>query len=294
MDAWPGWLSAMLPGFRRSTIAAGHESLHVMESGPESGRPVVCLHGNPSWGFLYRKVAQSLGDEFRVVMPDLVGLGFSSKPPASAHTLDEHAGWVAESIEALDLRDAIFVGQDWGGAIGLLAFARISDRLSAQVILNTVVGPPREGFKATAFHRFAQMPFVAEAAFRFGGFPQNVMRLAQGDRASIRGRVARAYRYPLRRLRDRAGPLALARMVPDSATHPSIEPLRRSQAFFESFDGPIEMVWGDRDPVLGPSVCRWIAKLRPDANVTHTQAGHFLQEEVPDEIAAAVRRAASR
>ena len=293
MHPFPSWLSAMLPGVRRSMIEVGHATLHVMEMGPETAQPVVCLHGNPSWGFLYRKVAHELdgshlGGAFRVVMPDLVGLGFSTKPPASAHTLDEHARWIRGVIESLDLRDAIFVGQDWGGAIGLLAFAGCPDRLSAMVILNTVVGPPREGFRPTAFHRFAQMPFLAEAAFRFGGFPQNVMALAQGDRSSIRGEVARAYRYPLRRLRDRAGPLALARMVPDAANHPSIEPLQRSQAFFESFDGPIEIVWGDRDPVLGPSVRRWIHKLRPDANVTQSRAGHFLQEEVPAEIARAI------
>lgn len=290
MEPFPRWLARLLPGIRRSSVEVGRETLHVMETGDPGSRPVVCLHGNPSWGFLYRHVARALGEEYRVVMPDLVGLGFSTKPPASAHTLDEHARWIAGLIESLDLRDAIFVGQDWGGAIGLLAFARVPDRLGAMVILNTVVGPPREGFRPTAFHRFAQMPFVAEAAFRFAGFPQNAMRFAQGDRDTVVGAVARAYRYPLRRLRDRAGPLALARMVPDAATHPSIEPLTRAQAFFEAFEGPIEIVWGDRDPVLGPSVCRWIAKLRPDANVTHTQAGHFLQEEVPEEIASAIRR----
>lgn len=290
MRPFPRWLSAMLPGVRRSMIEVGRETLHVMEFGPADARPVVCVHGNPSWGFLYRKVARELGTDFRVVMPDLVGLGFSSKPPASAHTLDEHGRWLRGVIESLDLHDSIFIGQDWGGAIGLLAFEGAPERLGAMVILNTVVGPPREGFRPTAFHRFSQMPLLAEGVFRLGGFPQNIMAFAQGDRSSIRGSVARAYRYPLRRLRDRSAPLAMARMVPDSMTHPSIPHLQRSQEFFESFDGPIEIVWGDRDPVLGPSVCRWISKLKPNARVTHTQAGHFLQEEVPREVGEAVRR----
>jgi haloalkane dehalogenase len=77
-------------------------------------------------------------------------------------------------------------------------------------------------------------------------------------------------------------------MVPDSLTHPSIEPLGHCQRLVESFRGPAAIVWGDRDPVLG-RVRSWIEKLLPMAKVTKTQAGHFLQEEVPSEIAAAVR-----
>lgn len=76
--------------------------------------------------------------------------------------------------------------------------------------------------------------------------------------------------------------------VPDSFEHPSIAPLRRCQAFIEAFDGPSAIVWGDRDPVLG-RVRSWIEKLMPRARVTRTTAGHFLQEEVPREIADAIR-----
>ena len=159
------------------------------------------------------------------------------------------------------------------------------------VVLNTVVSPPRKGFKATAFHRFARMPVASDLAFRVLGFPQGALWAAQGDRSSIRGDVSRAYRFPLRGVRNNAAPLALARMVPDSFDHPSIEPLRRCQEFIETFDGPTSIVWGDKDPVLG-TVRGWVEKLMPHAHVTRTSAGHFLQEEVPDEIAAAVLRVA--
>jgi cis-3-alkyl-4-acyloxetan-2-one decarboxylase len=289
----PNWIAAMLPaGIERSMVDVGGCRMHVMQLG--AGRPVLMLHGNPSWGFLYREVAARLaGEPLRLVIPDLVGLGLSDRVPAGAHTLDAHGRWIGALVDALDLRGLIFVGQDWGGPIGLRALADRPDRLAGLVILNTVVGPPRPGFRATAFHRFARLPLVSELAFRLAGFPQNAMALAQGDRASIRGDVARAYRYPLRGLRRNAAPLALARMVPDSPDHPSIPALQRCQEVIEGFAGPAAIVWGDRDPVLG-RVRTWIEKLLPDAPVTRTGAGHFLQEEVPDEIAAAVRDVAQR
>ena len=123
------------------------------------------------------------------------------------------------------------------------------------------------------------------------GFPANAMHFAQGDRASICGDVARAYRWPLRHLGDRVAPLALARMVPDGDAHPSIPALRRCLDFVDGFGGPIAVVWGDRDPVLG-RVRSFVERRLPQARVTRTRAGHFLQEEVPDELAAAVRAVA--
>lgn len=282
----------MLPFERYSMLADGH-ALHVMESG--QGRPVVLVHGNPTWGFLYRKVAAELrGTPLRLVMPDLVGLGLSDKPRSPrAHTLENHIRWLGALLDTLRLDDVILVVQDWGGPIGLGAFAERDSRLAGLVILNTVVGPPRPGFRATAFHRFARAPLLSDLAFRGLGFPQAALHLAQGDKQSIRGEVARAYRWPLRHVVDRVAPLALARMVPDSMHHPSIPPLARCQALVERFEGPTELVWGDRDPVLG-RVRRHIETLLPNATVTRTEAGHFLQEEVPREIASAIERVAAQ
>lgn len=287
----PGWLAEMVP-FRRFRVDVGGRRMHVMCSG--RGRPVLALHGNPTWGVLYRGIATALaGESLRLVMPDLVGLGFSDKPEdADVHTLEDHGRWVARLAERLELEDAILVLHDWGGPIGLAAAAERPRLLGGLVVLNTVVGPPKRGFSPTAFHRFARLPVVSTLAFRLLGFPQRFLHLAQSDPTSIRGRVARAYRYPLRGWSRRVAPLALARMVPDSLDHPSIEPLRRCQQVVEAFDGPAAIVWGDADPILG-KVRSWVEKLLPRASVTRTEAGHFLQEEVPAEIAAAIRRVAA-
>ncbi|MBX7098679.1 MAG: alpha/beta fold hydrolase [Myxococcaceae bacterium] len=285
----PDWLAAELP-FSRYTVRAAGRTVHVMEQG--EGVPVLLVHGNPTWGFLWRKVARALaGARLRLVMPDLVGLGLSEHPGADFHTLENHGQVLAALIEGLGLDAPVFVCQDWGGAIGGLGLSLAGVMPRAVVAMNTVLGPPREGFRPTAFHRFARMPVVSDLAFRALSYPQRALHLAQGDRGSIRGATAKAYRWPLSFAKGNAAPLALARMVPDSLEHPSIAPLKACEAFLLRHPGPQEVVWGDRDPVLGRAFKRLHATL-PRANVTHTQAGHFLQEEVPDDIAAAIRRAA--
>jgi pimeloyl-ACP methyl ester carboxylesterase len=288
----PPWLDAELP-FERYMIDVGGRCMHVMEAG--RGRPVVMLHGNPSWGYLYRHVAKTLDlTRFRVIMPDLIGFGLSDKPrDAKVHTLENHIGWFGSLLERLDIRDAIFVGQDWGGPIGFAALHDNPGRAAGLVVLNTAISPPRRGSKPTAFHRFSALPVVSDIAFRLLQLPQTLMTLAQGDKKSIRGQTAKAYRWALRDLRTNVGVLALARMVPRSQRHPSIPAMQRSHDLISGFKGPAAIVWGDRDPVLG-SVRRWVQKQLPHASVRRTQAGHFLQEEVPDVIAEAIVEVASQ
>jgi len=288
----PGWLEKLLP-FRRYRVQVGGYAMHVMEQG--EGLPVLLLHGNPTWGFLYRKVAQALASErLRLVMPDLVGLGLSDHPADEAvHTLDFHARQLGGLVDALGLDRFVFVGQDWGGPIGACVCAERAERVRGAVILNTVLGPPKPGFKATPFHRFARLPVVSTLAFRALLFPARGMGFAQGDRHTVDGDVGRAYRWVLRDRFTNGAPLAMARMVPDTLTHPSIPRLEQAQRWAQDYRGPAEIVWGERDPVLG-RVRRRIEALLPHAKVTTTAAGHFLQEEVPKEIAAAIRGVAAQ
>ena len=291
----PTWLARMFPdGMRRRMVDADGVNVHVAEWG--EGRPVLMLHGNPSWGFLYRKVVAELlvasGEPVRLVVPDLVGLGLSDKPrDASLHTLVNHARWIGNMIDRLELDDFVWVGQDWGGPIGLAALEHRLDRVRAMVLLNTVISPPRSGYKPTAFHRFARLPVISDLAFRGLGLAEALMMLAQGDRTSILGRAWLGYQWPLRHLADRVAPLALARMVPDSFEHPSIATLERCAETIQRFRGPVAVVWGLDDPVL-VSVLSHIERTLPHASITRTRAGHFLQEEVPAEIAEGIVHAA--
>ncbi|HSD87406.1 MAG TPA: alpha/beta fold hydrolase [Kofleriaceae bacterium] len=290
----PAWVEAQMPdGTRHQLVDVDGERMHVAEWGPAQGRTVVLVHGNPTWSFLWRKVVTAIrarpgGDALRLVAPDLVGLGLSSRPRADQHTLAHHAGWLGRALDQIAPGPLVLAGQDWGGAIGLCALATRRDRLRGIVLGNTAVSPPRAGFKATLFHRLSQMPVVSTVLFRELGFPLGVLHMSQSDRSSIRGDVARAYRWPLAKRGDRAAPLALARMVPDSLQHPSIDMLKISDELYRTAQVPISIVWGTKDPVLG-RVIHHLERLRPDAKVVRTdRAGHFLQEEVPELLADAV------
>ena len=126
----PDWLARMLPRVERSLVEIGGVRLHVMEAGPADGIPVVMLHGNPTWGFLWRKVVARL-EGARVILPDLLGLGLSDHPRDPAvHTLERHARLVGGLVDALAPGKLVFVGHDWGGPIGLRALADRPDRLA--------------------------------------------------------------------------------------------------------------------------------------------------------------------
>lgn len=267
--------------------------IHFVDEGDRDAPVVVMLHGNPTWSFLWRKVAAAL-PRYRCVAPDLLGLGLSSVLPTLAdHTLDRHADALVELLDALALPRYVLVGQDWGGPMVTAIGARRPEQVAGVVLANTSVILPKRP-RGTAFHRFARMPVISDLVFRGLGFPQGMLWTVQGDRRSLlRGKAAAAYRWPLRGHQDRIAPLALARMVPDGPNHPSVAPLRRGQAWLEGFTGPMALVWGTRDPILGRALRRH-EQAFPRAPVTTTTAGHFLQEEVPQALAAAIEDVVAR
>ncbi len=284
--ALPSWLEEELP-FNRRVFSDGDHGIHFIDEG--SGPPILLLHGNPTWSFLWRKVIRILAREnVRIIAPDLVGLGLSDKPrDPRVHTLDFHAGRISALVAALDLRDITIAGQDWGGPIIAVMAARNRQRVRGAVFANTAIRVPRRPPRVTAFHRFSHLPLVSDLVFRVFNLPVPVLHLVQGDRSSIGPAERRAYRYPLRAFKDRVAPLALARLVPTSLDSPTLRTLQEAEDWARSFSGPVRLVWGMRDPILGRSI-NGIKKLFPDAEVAETDAGHFLQEEVPEELAAAV------
>ena len=262
--------------------------IHVMEAG--EGYPVYLQHGNPTSGFLYRKVAAELPrDTFRVIMPTMVGLGFSSKVPASMHTLENHIRWMNAALKQINPGGLIYVGQDWGGPVGMGALARSPELLQGVVAMNTAFNAPTEKMDLSTMHATVKTPIVGEMIIEvFGSIFDNLPQV-QGDPASLPPDVINLYRQPVADSGNSKAPLALMRMVTDGPDHPSAQQMREIEAYVRRLDMPAEIVWGMKDPILGNVLPRMKANF-PNANVTETQAGHFLQEEVPDEIAAAVMR----
>ncbi len=287
-----------LPDYAAKALPADHKSylvevepgikIHVLEAG--SGVPVYLQHGNPTNGLLYRKIWRELPtDQMRLIMPTMVGLGFSTKVPASQHTLDNHIRWMSTALRQLGLDGVVYVGQDWGGAVGLGALMRSPELLKGMVILNTGWTAPKEKFELSRPHAIAATPILGEVLLENVVSVFDRLHETQGDPASFPPEVAALYARPVRDSGNRKAPLALMRMVPTGPEHPTSKPMADIERYARTLNIPTEIVWGMRDPILARALPTMKA-MYPQARVTETQAGHFLQEEVPTEIAAAIQR----
>ncbi len=262
--------------------------VHILEVG--HGYPVFMQHGNPTSGFLYRRVVEHLPlDRVRVIMPTLVGLGFSSKIPVSMHTVENHNRWINKALRQLDLKQVIYVGQDWGGIVGVGALALSPGMVKGIVIMNTAIYVTEVKTRLSRVHDVMKTPVVGEFLANVLGLVFKGLHRPQHDPASIPPAVRDLYARPVRDSGNNKAPLAMMRMVPDGPDHPSTPVMRQLVPYVRGLDVPVEIVWGMNDPILGRSLPAMIANF-PRARVTETPAGHFLQEEVPDVIAAAVLR----
>jgi haloalkane dehalogenase len=262
--------------------------VHMLEVG--EGYPLFMLHGNPTSGFLYRKVAEHLPlDRVRVIMPTLVGLGFSSKVPVSMHTAANHNRWINAALKPLALEEVIYVGQDWGGPVGIGALALSPGMVKGIVIMNTAIRVTEVKTRLSKVHDLMKTPIIGE----FLGNVRNAifrgLHRPQHDPASMPQPVKDLYARPVRESGNHKAPLAMMRMVPDGPDHPSTPVMRELVPYVRGLDVPVEIVWGINDPILGNAVPAMLENF-PNARVTETPAGHFLQEEVPEVIAAAVLR----
>ncbi len=265
-------------------------NVHVLEVG--SGYPVYLQHGAPTSGFLYRKIAELLPpDQFRVIMPTMVGLGFSSQAAAEEHTLDNHARWMNETLNQLGLEELIYVGHDWGGPVGLGALERSPELLAGAVILNTALGAPTGPVELTPQLQAILAPLPPEAELMLSVSVFDQLPAIQNDPASISPDVLDLYRRPVAESDNPIGPLSILRMAATGPEHPTAEVLRAIDAYTAQLDVPAEIVWGINDPLLGSRLAEMTAVF-PNAGVTETDSGHFLQEEgdAPEAIAAAIQR----
>tara|TARA_B100001057_G_scaffold467848_1_gene526384 strand:+ start:2196 stop:3185 length:990 start_codon:yes stop_codon:yes gene_type:complete len=288
-----------LPDYAAAAISDDYKSyfievepgikIHVLEIG--QGYPVYLQHGNPTTGLLYRKVAELLPlDRVRVIMPTMVGLGFSTKVPASEHTLDNHMRWMSHVLTTLELTEAVYAGQDWGGPVGMGALSLSPEVLKGVLVMNTGFRAPRTPMDLSRAHALVKTPLVGELLVEALS-PVFFTRLAQvqGDPATMPPAVMDLYRRPLEDSGNGKATLALMRMVADGPDHASSPALRDIERYVEGLDIPAELVWGMNDPILGRGL-PFMQEMFPTALVTETEAGHFLQEEVPEIIAGALLR----
>ncbi|WP_433275777.1 haloalkane dehalogenase [Pseudonocardia xinjiangensis] len=259
-----------------------------VEAGPADGPPVLLLHGEPSWSFLYRTVLPVLAAAgLRAVAPDLVGFGRSDKPTeVTDHSYARHVEWLRSLVfDVLDLRGVTLVGQDWGGLLGLRLVAEHLDRFAAVVAANTGL-PTGDHDMPEVWWQFRR---AVEKAERL-----DVARLVQaGCRTPFSPEVRAAYDAPFPDESYKAGPRAMPLLVPTRPDDPATEANRAAWATLSRSEIPFLCAFSDGDPItaaMEPILRRTMPGAAGREHPTITGAGHFLQEDAGPALADAVVR----
>ena len=255
--------------------------MHYLDEGPPEGAPVLLLHGEPTWSYLYRTMIGPLADAgHRVIAPDLIGFGRSDKPTRqSDYTYQRHVDWMTSFLTLLDLRGITVVVQDWGSLIGLRLAAEHPDRFARLFIAN-------------GFLPIADRP--TPAAFRlWRAFARYSPVLPAGrlvDRATVNPlskAVRDGYDAPFPDKSYQAGARAFPQLVPTTPIDPAIPANRAAWEVLGRWEKPVLCVFGANDPILGKADKPLIAHIPGARDQPHARirAGHFIQEDAGPELA---------
>lgn len=263
------------------TVGDRNLRMHYVDEG--NGAPILCLHGEPTWAYLYRHMIPPLADAHRIVVPDFIGFGRSDKLTAvDEYSFTLHYTTLKAFVETLDLADVTLVVQDWGGLLGLAYAAQHPERIARLVILNTFL-PTGEEELSPAFLRWRR--FVENTPDLPIG---SVVRrgLAHPDQFSDAERSA--YEAPFPTTAAKAGAVAWPLLVPTTPDDPVAEAMRETRARLADWQSPAFVLFAPDDPILG-GAAEFFRSLIPTAStqpeVTIDDAGHFLQEEQGPTIA---------
>lgn len=255
-----------------------------VSEGPADADPVLMLHGEPSWSYLYRRMIPTLtAAGHRVICPDLVGFGRSDKPTRPQdHTYARHVEWMrALAFDVLDLGRVTLVGQDWGGLIGLRLAAEHPDRFRRIVVANTGL-PTGDVPMPDVWWRFREA-IQAQSALDIGGFVQSGCRRPMSDA------VRAGYDAPFPDDTYCAGPRAMPSLVPTAPDDPATPANRSAWVQLCASTTPMLVAFSDGDPITGAMAPIFQREMRGAQGIDHPQirgAGHFLQEDAGEELAA--------
>ncbi len=269
---------ANLPGFPFAPhyVDVMGMRMHYIDEG--RGDPILCLHGEPSWCYLYRKMLPALAGEHRVVAPDLIGFGRSDKPAdKSDYTFAMHHDALAAFMQALDLRHVTLVCQDWGGLLGLPLAVEMPDRFARLVIMNTGLptGDPPQGQASQA----SNAAFMAWRNFAARLTDMDVGRVIQGAiKTRLSDDVIAAYNAPFPDASYKSGAHQFPLLVPISPDAEASPIMRKTREALKSWSKPALVMFSDGDPITagGDRFFRHlIPSARDEPEITIHDAGHF-------------------
>jgi haloalkane dehalogenase len=255
--------------------------IHYVDEG--KGETILCLHGEPSWSFLYRKMIAAMHRRHRVIAMDFIGFGRSDKfTEREAYSFSMHLDTLTGFIKAMDLKQITVVVQDWGGLIGLAAVAHMPELFARLVIMNTFLPTGKERLSEAflAWRKYAEThPDMQIGRSILGG-------MAHAE--TITAEIVAGYEAPFPDVRYKAGAAMWPLLVPISPDDPAATEMQHAREVLSKWDKPALVMFSDRDPIMRGGD-KFFRSLIPTAkNQTETtikDAGHFLQEEKGEEIA---------
>ena len=281
----PPSLKAMYP-WTGHTLPVDGGNLNYLDEGPTDAPVMLCVHGNPTWSFYWRKLVETYSDRFRVVVPDHIGCGLSDKPQDWDYRLGGHVNNLVRLIEHLDLTDITLVVHDWGGAIGHGAAVRMPERFSRIVVTNTAAFRSEQIPPSIASCR---IPLFGDVAVRgFNGFAwaatwRTTVRPLSKD-------VKQGLLHPYDSWANRIATLRFVEDIPMEASHPSWDTLVGIEDGLERLvDKPMMVLWGEQDWCFTPEFRREWQRRFPSAQVhAWDDVGHYVMEDAPDRVVEAI------
>ncbi len=262
----------------------GSLRIHYLDEGPRDGPVILCLHGEPSWSYLYRKmIPHFTAAGLRTVAPDLVGFGRSDKPAKrSDYSYIKHVQWMKDWIEGAQLKDITLLGQDWGGLIGLRLLAENPNLFARFSLSNTFLPTGDQG--------------VSEAFERWRAFSQENEEFDTGrivnlfGHGSLSEREVEAYRAPFPSDEYKAGARQFPMLVPTDPDDPASEDNRSAWQVLMQWDKPALMCFSDSDPITGGGDRAFLKRVPGTKDQPHITLNghHFIQEEDGETWARAV------
>jgi haloalkane dehalogenase len=256
--------------------------MHYVDEGPADADPILLLHGEPSWSYLYRKMIPPLADAgLRVIAPDLIGFGKSDKPTRKRdYSYAIHVAWMRQFIEALDLSNISLFCHDWGSLIGLRVAAENEHRFARIVLSN--------GFLPTGDQEMPRAFKIWKYFARYSPwFP--IGRIVQsGTINELTGDEVAAYDAPFPNSSYKAGTRALPNLVPVTTDDPACEANRAAWEVFRKWEKPFLTAFSNRDPITRGGQRPFQEQVPGAKNCEHVKvrnAAHFLQEDKGEELA---------
>lgn len=280
----PPTLSVLYP-FQGKRFGCPEGRLHFVDEG--RGPPIVFLHGNPTWSFMWRDVILGLRQTHRCLAVDHLGCGFSDKPGDGPYTLEAHTRRTVDWLKATVDEPFDLVAHDWGGAMALGVAGQLGAQVRSLSLLNTAAFPfPRIPLRISV----CRWPWVGETLVR----GQNAFVRAAGRMTTKRPlspAVREGYAFPYHSWASRVAVFRFVQDIPMTARHPSWEALRRAEdAIGEWGDRPVQLIWGARDWCFNLAIlASWQERLPKALVRLHEDAGHLVQEDKPGEVLEQIR-----